>query len=65
MDAVEPHLPSRGADLLLEHVNALDPGEFPQRPAARERLERMVGGYLARLLVGALSSSRCRHRPLD
>jgi hypothetical protein len=65
MDAVEPHLPSRGADLLLEHVNALEPGEFPQRPAARERLERMVGGYLARLLVGALSSSRRRHRPLD
>jgi hypothetical protein len=65
MDAVEPHLPSRGADLLLEHVYALEPGEFPQRPAARERLERMVGGYLARLLVGALSSSRRRHRPLD
>jgi hypothetical protein len=65
MSAADPHIPSRGAELLLEHVTALDPGEYPQRVAAQERLERIVGGYLARLLVGALSSSRRRHRPLD
>ncbi|HEV8686102.1 MAG TPA: hypothetical protein VGQ84_02440 [Gaiellaceae bacterium] len=58
MNAAEPHIPSRGADLLLEHVTALEPADYPQRPAARERLERIVGGYLARLLVGALSGSR-------
>jgi hypothetical protein len=58
MNAGDPYAPSRGADLLLEHVNAVDPGDYPQRPAASERLERLVGGYLARLLVGALSSSR-------
>jgi hypothetical protein len=58
MSAADPHIPSRGADLLLEHVTALDPGDYPQRVAARERLERIVGGYLARLLVGALSNDR-------
>jgi hypothetical protein len=58
MSAADPYIPSRGADLLLEHVNAVDPGDYPERPAARERLERLVGGYLARLLVGALSSGR-------
>jgi hypothetical protein len=65
MNAADPHIPSRGADLLLEHVSAVDPGDYPQRPAARERLERIVGGYLARLLVGALSGTRRHRRPLD
>jgi hypothetical protein len=63
MNAADPHIPSRGADLLLEHVTALEPGEYPQRPAAQERLERLVGGYLARLLVGALSNGRRPRRP--
>jgi hypothetical protein len=62
MNAAEPHMPSRGAELLLEHVAALEPAEYPQRPAARERLERIVGGHLARLLVGALSGSRRQRR---
>jgi hypothetical protein len=66
MRAVDPHIPSRGADLLMEHVNSLDPGDYPQRPAARERLERIVGGALARLLVGALSGGRrARRHGLD
>jgi hypothetical protein len=61
MNAAEPHIPSRGADLLLEHVASLEPMEY-QGPTARERLERIVGGYLARMLVGALSGSRRHHR---
>jgi hypothetical protein len=60
MNAADSHIPARGADLLLEHVASLDPVEY-QGPTARERLERIVGGYLARMLVGALSSGR-RHR---
>ena len=39
----------------MEHCAAFDE---PGRPTASERLERIVGGYLARLLVGALSASR-------
>jgi hypothetical protein len=51
-------MPCRGADLLLEHVASFEPAEHPQRPAAQERLERLVGGDLARLLVGALAGDR-------
>jgi hypothetical protein len=51
---------TRGAELLLEHVASFDPIEH-EGPSARERLERIVGGTLARMLVGALSGSR-RHR---
>jgi hypothetical protein len=40
----------------MEHCAALD--AEPCSPTASERLERIVGGYLARLLVGALSGSR-------
>jgi hypothetical protein len=58
MDAAENRHPARGADLLIEHCAALD-AEHAQ-PTARERLERLVGGYLARLLVGALSARRSR-----
>jgi hypothetical protein len=36
----------------MEHCAALDDEHC--RPSARERLERIVGGPLARLLVGAL-----------
>lgn len=60
--AGEPQIPGRGAELLLEHCAALD--AEPPRPTAHERLERLVGGYLARLLVGALTGSR-RGRPSD
>ena len=52
MDAAEPQPSGRGASLLIEHVTEFEPG---RRPSARERLERIVGGPLARLLVGALS----------
>jgi hypothetical protein len=40
----------------MEHCAPLD--AEPRSPTASERLERIVGGYLARLLVGALSASR-------
>jgi hypothetical protein len=42
--------------LLLEHVVAFE--DERSRPSARDRLERVVGGYLARLLVGALTGDR-------
>lgn len=42
----------------MEHCAAFD--TEPRHPTAAERLERVVGGYLARLLVGALSSRRGR-----
>jgi hypothetical protein len=53
--AAHRHDPQRVA-LLLEHVVAFE--DDRGRPTARERLERLIGGYLARLLVGALTSSR-------
>ncbi len=52
-----PQPPNRGPALLLEHVAALD-----LRPTARERLERVVGGYLARLLVSALGNRHSARR---
>lgn len=52
--AAEPQIRGRGAELLLDHCEALDT-EY-RRPTARERLERLVGDSLARLLIGALSS---------
>jgi hypothetical protein len=64
MNAADTNAPSRGADLLLEHVAALEPAEVPQRPRAQERLERLVGGQLARLLIGALSGGRRSRRAL-
>jgi hypothetical protein len=42
--------------LLLEQVVAHEEG--PRRPSARDRLERVIGGYLARLLIGALTGDR-------
>jgi len=53
MAAAEPQNPWRGSILLMEHCAALEIEHC--RPTARERLERIVGGPLARLLVGALS----------
>ena len=62
MNAAETPVPATRADLLLEHVAAL---ERPSRPSANERLERIVGGQLARLLVGALAARRPRHVEVD
>ena len=56
--AAEPQQGTRGASLLIEHVEALETA----RPSAHERLERVLGGYLTRLLVSALSGSRRRYR---
>jgi hypothetical protein len=56
--AAEPQIRGRGAELLLDHCEALDTEH--RRPTARERLERIVGDSLARLLIGALSSRRPR-----
>ena len=46
------HPNGRGAMLLLEHCAALDHRD--ERPRAFARLEQVVGGRLARLLLGAL-----------
>jgi hypothetical protein len=59
--AAEPQIRGRGAELLLDHCEALDTEH--RRPTARERLERVVGDSLARLLIGALSNRR--PRPVD
>ena len=58
MNAADSHHPARGSDLLIEHCAALD--EEHPAPIARDRLERILGGYLTRLLVGALSGRRPR-----
>jgi hypothetical protein len=55
--AAGTHDPRRIA-LLLEQVVTFE--DDRRRPSARERLERVIGGYLARLLVGALSDRRTR-----
>ena len=44
--------------LLLGQLASFE--EERRRPSARERLERVIGGYLARLLVGALTAQRPR-----
>lgn len=56
--AAEPQIRGRGAELLLDHCEALETEH--RHPTARERLERIVGDSLARLLIGALSSRRPR-----
>ncbi len=58
MTVGEPQIRGRGAELLLDHCEALDTEH--RRPTARERLERIVGDSLARLLIGALSARRPR-----
>ena len=61
MEQGQPDSESRGASLLIEHVEALN-----GRPTARERLERMIGRYLTGLLVGALAGGRrTRHGEVD
>ena len=61
--AAEPQIRGRGAELLLDHCEALDTEH--RRPTARERLERIVGDALARLLIGALASKRARSVDVD
>jgi hypothetical protein len=61
--AAEPQTRGRGAELLLDHCEALDTER--RRPTARERLERIVGDSLARLLIGALSTRRPRTSDVD
>jgi hypothetical protein len=53
--AARTHDPRRIA-LLLGQLASFE--EESRRPTARERLERVIGGYLARLLVGALTAQR-------
>jgi hypothetical protein len=53
--AAKTHDARRLAQLLGE-LASFDEGS--RRPTARERLERLIGGYLARLLVGALTAQR-------
>ena len=54
-----PSLPQgeRGYELLLEHCTALTYAAVP-RPPAFHRLERELGGELARRLVVALATRR-------
>jgi hypothetical protein len=59
----EPQTRGRGAELLLDHCEALDTEH--RHPSAQERLERRLGASLARLLVGALSSRRPRSADVD
>jgi len=61
--AGEPQTRGRGAELLLDHCQALD--DEQRRPTARERLERLVGDSLARMLVGALATRRPRSVDVD
>lgn len=46
----------RAAELLMQHCSSLE--ETEPRPSAYARLERLLGGYLTRLLVGALAQRR-------
>jgi hypothetical protein len=56
MGAADPRPQGSRRELLLDHVTALD--AEPRRPTARERLERLLGGYLTSLLLGALTGGR-------
>jgi hypothetical protein len=55
----DPSLPQgeRGSELLLQHCTALYRAAIP-RQSAFVRLEEVLGGELARLLVGALATRR-------
>jgi hypothetical protein len=55
-DAAAPIQGGRGSDLLLQHCTALTDGV--ERPPAYRRLEQLVGGELARMLVAALAGPR-------
>ena len=56
IEGAAPHPDRRRVALLLERVAGIDGDQA--RPSANERLERIIGGHLARLLVGALAGSR-------
>jgi hypothetical protein len=43
----------KAAELLMQHCSAME--ETEPRTPAYARLERLLGGYLTRLLVGALA----------
>jgi hypothetical protein len=60
-----PSLPQgeRGYELLLEHCTALVYAVAP-RPPAFLRLERELGGELARMLVVALATRRAERSTL-
>lgn len=53
MNAAPPH-PTRGLSLILEHCARLSAVE-QGRPSAALRLEQLVGGDLARLLMNGLA----------
>jgi hypothetical protein len=55
MYAAQPPHAGRDPILLLEHFRALCTPEEP-RPAARKRLDELLGDDLAQLLVTALAS---------
>ncbi len=55
MSVYQPQ-PIRGASLLLAHCRAVG----NDGPTARLRLEQLIGGELARLLVFALAGSQGR-----
>jgi hypothetical protein len=58
MDAATPQ-PTRGLTLILEHCARLNGFEYA-RPSALFRLEQMIGGDLARLLLTALAGDHRR-----
>lgn len=60
MNAAPPH-PTRGLSLILEHCARLSAVE-QGRPSAALRLEQLVGGDLARLLLNGLAGDH-RARP--
>ena len=51
-EAAAPTPGGRGSDLLLQHCAVLT--DAVERPPAYRRLEQLVGGELARMLVSAL-----------
>ena len=62
MEAVwEPTDSARGQALLLEHCAALE-RLAEARPSARDRLQRVLGGELAGLLLRALAGDHRRSR---
>lgn len=63
VSAAEPQTRGRGAELLLDHCDALDPEQLG--PTAEERLVGLVGDSLAQLLVGALANHRPRSVDVD
>jgi hypothetical protein len=59
MNAAPPH--PKGLTLILEHCARLS-AEDSRRPSAALRLEELVGGDLARLLLNGLAGDHRRPR---